>query len=54
MTKREQKKLIRQQEKQAVAMYLTGRYTLKQIKRRTTVPGWVVRGLVIAHTCSRI
>jgi hypothetical protein len=48
-TKRQQAALARKQEEQAVAMYLAGS-TLKAIKRRTTVDGFIVKGLVIAHT----
>jgi hypothetical protein len=53
MTKRQEAAQARAEEKQAIAMYLTGRYTLAQIKRKTSVDGWIVRGLVVAQTLGR-
>lgn len=47
MTKRDQAKKARAQEKLAVQMYLAGK-TLKAIKKRTTVDGFIVRGLAFA------
>jgi hypothetical protein len=52
MTKRQIQAQIKAEETLAVAMYLRGK-TLKQIKQRTSVPGWVVKGLVIAKSLSR-
>jgi len=53
MTKRQEKKQIRMEEEKAVAMYLAGK-TLNQIKKTTSVDGYIVRGLVCAYTLSRI
>ncbi len=49
LTKRQDKALARAQEKQAVSMFLVGK-RMKIITSKTTVPGWIVRGLVVAHT----
>jgi hypothetical protein len=49
MTKRQKAVQIRKEEEQAVAMYKRGK-TVREITRKTAVPGWMVRGLMVADT----
>lgn len=51
MTKRQRHLEAREQEKKAVRMRLAGK-TLREIKRVTTVDGFIVKGLVFAHAIS--
>ena len=46
MTKQQRR---RKQEQKAVAMFVRG-VPMKKITKATTVPGWWVRGLVVAYT----
>ncbi len=53
MTKREQAKKARLETEEAVRMYLRGAKKAT-ITRKTGVPGWMINGLVLAQTLSKL
>lgn len=53
MSKRKQAAQARKEERDAVRLFKSGA-PLRVITKKTTVPGWLVRGLVMADTLERV